>query len=89
MKIAISPVKNSAIGWDITVSVTAEDSQKIANVTTTILGFDEPTDVLQVPVDSYERTYIQKGVFPGHNDVLVRAIDTDGKQSAAVKKWDS
>ena len=89
MKIVIVPVKNPAIAWDITVTVTAEDKERISEVTTAINGFSEPTDTLNPAVNSYENTYIQKGVSPGHNTVTVTAKDEDGNPTVSVKKWDS
>ncbi|MGZ4789617.1 MAG: hypothetical protein ACXVZX_13955 [Terriglobales bacterium] len=89
MKIVITPAKNPAIGGDITVSVTAEGKERIAEVTTEINGFAEPTDLVNPPAKFYENTLIQKGVFPGHNEVVVTAKDEHGNPTVAVKKWDS
>jgi hypothetical protein len=89
MKITVTPVKNPAIGWDITVSVTAEGKERIAEVTTAINDFSEPTDIVKPVANFYENTYIQKGVFPGKNKVIVTAKDEDGNPTVAVKKWDS
>ncbi len=89
MKIAIAPVRNPATGWDITVTVLAEDKERIAQVTTVINDFPEQDDILNPQANSYERTYIQKGIFPGHNKVVVTALDSDGNPWVGVKKWDS
>lgn len=89
MKITVTPAKNPAIGWDITVSVEADGKERIAEVTTEINDAPEPTDFLKPAVNSYENTYIQKGVFPGNNKVVVTAKDEDGNPTIAVKKWES
>lgn len=89
MKIVIVPARNPAIGWDITVSVTAEGKERIAEVTTEINDAPEPTDFLKPAANFYDNTYIQKGVSPGKNKVIVTAKDEDGNPTIAVRKWDS
>ena len=89
MKIVITPVKNPAIGWDITVSITTDGKERVAEVTIEINGSPEPTDNVKPPANSYENTVIQKGVYPGKNTVVVTAKDGDGNDTVAVKKWDS
>ena len=87
--IAVAHQRNPALGWDITVKVAAPSDASIAQVRTAINDFPEPDDILEPPVDVYERTFVQKGVFPGSNKVVVTVVDANGDSKVGVFKWDS
>ncbi len=89
MKVTVTHLKNPAIGWDITVQAEAEAKERIVTMRVVINQFPEPDDILNPPANSYDRTYIQKGVYPGENSVVATATDQDGNDTIRVHKWSS
>jgi hypothetical protein len=87
MKIAITPTKNRATDWDITVSVTGEGAL-VSQVILTVNGFSEPIDTLSPPQDEWEKTYSQRGVYPGQNKAEVTATTDAGDQTRKTKIWE-
>ena len=46
---------------------TGENGEKISSVNVVISGFPEPTENLSTALDEWEKTYSQKGQWPGSN----------------------
>lgn len=86
MKINISHIKNTLIGWDINVKVDAEGAEKIAGVEVRVNGFPEISDS-PGNLSSWEQFLTQKGVFPGNNAVEVRVTDQNGNDTNAKQGW--
>ncbi len=87
MKISINHARNPLLGWDIDVSVRAEDAQKIGRVTVRINDVTEAQDQPGDGLDSWEQTFTQKGVYPGSNKVEVNASDQNGNETRSEQKW--
>lgn len=87
MKINIAHSKNPLIGWDIDVTVQADAGQQISQVEVKVNGFPEINDSPGDSVASWEQQLLQKGVFPGDNEVEVRVNDQNGEESRAKQKW--
>lgn len=86
MKIKIAHLKNPVLGWDINVNVEADAGQHISQVVVKVNGLPEinesPDDL-----DSWEQQLVQKGIFPGDNEVEVVVSDQNGDESRAQQKW--
>lgn len=89
MNIKIAHIKNPLAGWDIDVNVQAEAGQQISQVTVKVNGFPEINDTPGDNLNSWEQQLIQKGVFPGDNEVEVLVSDQNGTESRAEQKWSS
>lgn len=87
MKINIAHFKNAVMGWDIDVNVQANVGQQISQVKVKVNGLPEIDDAPGDNVDSWEQQLIQKGVYPGDNEVDVLVNDQNGNESRAKKKW--
>ena len=87
MKIVISTPTRAVMGWNIDVSVQADSREKIAQVEVRVNDFPEVRDTLGDPVDSWEQTLTQKGVFPGDNKAVVVVLSDTGKETRAERKW--
>jgi hypothetical protein len=87
MRINIAHLKNAVIGWDIDVNVQADTGQQISQVKVKVNGFPEINDAPGDNVESWEQLLIQKGVFPGDNEVEVLVNDQNGDESRAKQKW--
>lgn len=87
MKINISHTKNPLLGWDIDVSVQAENGQKIGQVEVRVNDLPEVQDLPGDALDSWEQQLIQKGNYPGNNKVEVTVSDQDGNETRAEQKW--
>jgi hypothetical protein len=88
MKINIAHFRNPVTGWDIDVNVQADAGQHISQVRVKVNGFPE-IDESPDDLDSWEEQLIQKGVFPGDNEVEVLVNDQNGDESRAEQKWSS
>ena len=86
MDIEIDHRKNPAIGWDISVLVTAEEDG-ISAVRVEVNGFPEVNENVNPPVNKWKRLLTQQGNFPGDNKVLVTATDGAGHQSRGQDQW--
>jgi len=87
MRINIAHIKNAAMGWDIDVNVQADAGQQISQVKVKVNGFPEINDTPGDNVASWEQQLLQKGVFPGDNEVEVLVNDQNGDESRAQQKW--
>ena len=87
MRILVTHARNPLMGWDINVNVTADAPQKIAYVEVRVNGFPEAKDTPSNPLDSWDQTLTQKGVYPGDNLVNVQVTDQDGNDYYAEQKW--
>jgi len=87
MRTLISHARNPLMGWDINVNVTADATQKIAYVEVRVNDFQEVDDTPDNPLDSWDDTLTQKGVYPGANKVDVLVRDQNGKDYRAEHKW--
>jgi len=87
MKIKISK-KRSVIGFDITVDVTADGTERIKYVYTRFDGRRIGHKVCNPPVLSYSNTFVQVGGYaPGlRHEVFVSAISTVGRDST-ILEW--
>jgi len=75
------------MGWNINVNVTADATQKIAYLEIRVNDFQEVDDTPDNPLDSWDDTLTQKGVYPGTNKVDVLVRDQNGKDYRAEHKW--
>ncbi len=87
MKIVINTPTRAVMGWNIDVSVQADSGEKIAQVEIRINDFPDVRDTPGEPVDSWEQTLMQKGVFPGDNKIVVVVQSDAGKETRAERKW--
>jgi hypothetical protein len=87
MKIVINTPTRAVMGWNIDVSVQADSGEKIVQVEIRINDFPDVRDTLGDPVDSWEQTLMQKGVFPGDNKIVVVVQSDAGKETRAERKW--
>lgn len=87
MRILISHAKNPLIGWNVNVNLTADAPQKIAYVEVRINDFRETRDTPASPLDSWDQTFTQKGVYPGDNRVNVLVKDQDGNDYRSEQRW--
>jgi hypothetical protein len=86
MKINIAHIKNAVLGWDIDVNVQADAGQHISQVTVKVNGIPEVNESSD-DLDSWAEQLVQKGVYPGDNEVEVTVSDDKGDQSRAKQKW--
>jgi len=89
MKIVISHAKNRLEGWDITIDATPDGTELVSQVSTEINNFPEAIDTLDPASNSYQRTYIQKGQYPGTNKVRVTVYNDAAVSTVADQIWDS
>lgn len=75
------------MGWDIDVTVTAENNEEIAFVEIRVNGFPEVSETPDEPVDSWEKQLTQQGNFPGDNTVEVLVRDQNGNDKRAKQEW--
>jgi hypothetical protein len=84
----ISDVHTRAVaGWDITVTATGEKGEQVALVQVRVNGFPEPDEAPNPPVHIWQKTYRQKGVFPGDNRLQVTVKDTGGAETRFEDQW--
>jgi len=87
VKIDIEPKKNPAVDWDITIRVTGGKGEKIRRVTLTVNGFPEPDENISPAQDEWEKTYGQRGQWPGQNTAEVMVTSDGGDQTRKSKTW--
>ena len=80
----------AATGHDISVGVTGENGQLIAQVVTEYDASQLGNDQLQPAARQYARSWVRKGMAgPGQeHSVRVVATDQNGNQENAVTKWE-
>ena len=87
MRTLITHVRNPLMGWDINVNVTADAPQKIAYIEIRVNDFQQEEDTPDNPLDSWDDTLRQKGVYPGDNKVDVLVRDQNDKEYRSQHKW--
>ena len=87
MQIDISHVKNPAVGWDVDVTVTGENNEKITRVKIEINGFPKIDEQIPGEPKKWHKGLVQQGVYPGENKVVVSVVDQDGNGSSARDEW--
>lgn len=87
MKITISHIKNVVIGWNIDVSVEADDGETISFVEARVNGFPEIQETPDDGVSSFDQQITGKGVFPGDNKVEVLARNQNGDEKRSEQQW--
>jgi hypothetical protein len=87
MKITISHIKNVVIGWNIDVSVEADDGETISFVEARVNGFPEIQETPDDGVSSFDQQITGKGVFPGDNKVEVLARNQNGDERRSEQHW--
>jgi hypothetical protein len=87
MDIDIGHERNPLMGWDVTVVVNADKSEKITFVRIDVNGFPEVKESVDPPVNRWRKSLTQQGNFPGDNKVLVVATNGNGEQSSAEDQW--
>ncbi len=87
MKIDIKHSKNILMDWDIDVTVTAENQEKISSVEIRVNDFPEVNEAQDEPVNSWEKQLTQQGQFPGDNKVVVTVFDQNGNNTIAKQEW--
>jgi hypothetical protein len=79
------------MGWNFDVSVEAGADEKITYVEVKVNDFPQIKDTPGAPLDSWQQTLTQQGVYPGDNkaEVLVQSTAGDGtkKETRAERKW--
>lgn len=86
MKIATTHTRNAAIGWDIDITVTAEEHESVSHVSATVNG--SPICDEDVPsASSWHKLMVQKGQFPGENHLVITALDSDSEETTAIDDW--
>jgi hypothetical protein len=88
MKISVTHAR-AVQGHDITVAVALDDNERLTWVQTTLDGNTLATDVLEPPLDSYERDFAQVGdAGPQMTHTLdVEAVDDARRTSRATMRW--
>lgn len=89
MKIVVNPPTRAVMGWNIDVSVQADAGEKISYVEVRVNDFPQIRDTLNDPMDSWQQTLTQQGVYPGENKavVLVQNDADPKKETRAERKW--
>lgn len=77
----------AVVGWDITVTVAAEKGETIKKVTTSVNDFTVDDEEIQPPVNGWNVTLRQKGVYPEENRVLVTVTDGNDGQTTWASRW--
>ena len=82
--------QRALMGNDLDVQIQAEGKEAIANVQIALDGFDLVNDAVDPPAVQYQRTILQAGDAAPHKEhsLVVIANNTDGKASAATRKWE-
>lgn len=88
MKVVILHTKNPVDAWNIDSSVTAEGSETISHVKIEVNSF--PVCDQDIPsATDWQKHLIQKGQYPGENQVIVRVLNGSGKETVSIDEWDS
>lgn len=88
MKFDVKHAKNPAAGWDVEVTVNAEDHESIASVKVVINGFTRYEGQMPGSTKQWHKILLQQGEYPGENKVVVTALDQEGNESTAVDEWE-
>ena len=87
MKISIKHTKDPLMGWNIDVGVDAGKGEKISYVEVLVNNAPVAQENIDPQLDSWERSFKQKGVYPGDNRVDVRAQNQKGDDTRKQQKW--
>lgn len=87
MTIELKHERNTAMGWDIDVIVTASDDEEIADIKVTVNGFSVYDEVADEGLGSWHHLFTAQGQYPGDNVVFVRATNQSGKVRSARDAW--
>lgn len=87
MQIDIKHQRNPALGWDVDVTVSAENKETITHVRVEINGFTRCDESPSSNIRKWHKTLVQQGVYPGENEVIVTAADQDGNDTGAEDEW--
>ena len=87
MNVDVSHAKNPAIGWDITVTATADSGEKISFIKVEVNGgkiFSDSFDNLS----SFHKTFTQQGQFPGDNTATATVTNDKSEDTTAEDSWE-
>ena len=88
MQINTIHTRNPLARWDIDITVTAENKEKIAHVRVDVNDFTEDDEDVSPPANKWHKILQQQGQFPGENKVVVTATDDNGQDSSDVEEWE-
>lgn len=88
MQFTTTHTRNPLAGWDIDVTVVAENKEKIAHVRIDVNDFTESDEDVSPTATKWHKVLTQQGQFPGENKVVVTATDESGQDSSDVEEWD-
>jgi hypothetical protein len=88
MNIDLSHVRNPLMGWDIQVTVKADAGEKITSARIDVNGLPEFDQQLSTPLNTWQKTLVRQGNFPGENRVLVTVTNDKGEQTTDEDDWE-
>lgn len=90
MTIQSTHSKDPAIAWDVTLTVNGEKAEEIiSRVAVQINGSTLFDDELDPPSNTWKKEFLQKGIYPGLNKLVVTAQNQDGKSKTYTEEWGS
>ena len=87
MTIDLAHDKDPLIGWNIQMKATAGKGERIAAVRIAVNGFDVLDKKVDPYADQWQTELLQKGQYPGDNEVRATITDEKGKETSAVDSW--
>lgn len=87
MKIQLTHAKNPAVAWNVDVSVTAENTETIAQVRVRVNGVPGCDDDPEDNTTSWHQLLTQQGQYPGENRAVATVTDQKGNETRAQDRW--
>ncbi len=87
MQVTSTHTRDSLMGWDISSSAQAGKGEAIARAQIFVNESSEYDQSFDPPIDNWQGSLQQQGVYPGDNTVEVVITDDKGTDSRTVDAW--
>jgi len=83
----VTPQKDPAMDWNITVSAKAGAGESISAVEVRVNGFTKFSETFNPATNQWQRTLLQQGTYPGDNNAELIVTNAKGEKTSYYNEW--